>query len=87
MAVESHDIAFQAAYGPMLAHGILPGVEPRGYLNVDVSRCATEAPDFYNINPPVDLTVLYNAATLDAVRWQLAKAGYRLAVVLNNALP
>jgi hypothetical protein len=70
----------------MLARGILPGVEPRSYLNVDVSRCASEAPDFYNINPPLDLTVLYNAATLDAVRWQLAKAGYRLAVVLNNAL-
>jgi len=86
MAVESHDIAFQVAYGPMLAHGILPGVEPRGYLNVEVSRCASEAPDFYNINPPVDLTVQYNAATLDAVRWQLAKAGYRLAVVLNNVL-
>jgi len=86
MAVESHDIAFQAAYGPMLARGILPGVEPRSYLNVDVSRCASEAPDFYNIHPPVDLTVLYNAATLDAVRWQLAKAGYRLAVALNQAL-
>jgi hypothetical protein len=86
MALESHDIAFQVAYGPMLARGILPGVEPRSYLNVDVSRCASEAPDFYNINPPLDLTVLYNAATLDAVRWQLAKAGYRLAVVLNNAL-
>ena len=86
MAVESHDIAFQAAYGPMLARGMLPGVEPRAYLNVEVSRCESEAPDFYNINPPVNLTVLYNAATLDAVRWQLAKAGYRLAVVLNNAL-
>lgn len=86
MAMESHDIAFQAAYGPMLARGILPGVEPRPYLNVDVSRCASEAPDFYNIKPPVNLTVLYNMATLDAVRWQLAKAGYRLAVVLNHAL-
>lgn len=86
MALESHDVAFQAAYGPMLAKGILPGVEPRPYLNVDVSRCASEAPDFYNINPPVDLTALYNAATLDAVRWQLAKAGYRLAVLLNNTL-
>lgn len=86
MAVESHDIAFQVAYGPMLAHGILPGVEPRGFLHVDVSRCESEAPDFYNINPPVDLTVLYNAATLDAVRGQLAKAGYRLAVLLNSVL-
>ena len=86
MAVESHDIAFQAAYGPMLARGILPGTEPRSYLNVEVSRCASEAPDFYNMNPPVDLTALYNAATLDAVRWQLAKAGYRLALVLNHAL-
>jgi hypothetical protein len=86
MAVESHDVAFQVAYGPMIERGILPGVEPRGYLDVAVSRCASEAPDFYNINPPVDLTVLYNAATLDAVRWQLAKAGYRLAVVLNNTL-
>jgi len=87
MAVESHDIAFQVAYGPTLAHGILPGVEPRAYLNVEVSRCASEAPDFYNINPPVDLTVLYNAATLDAARWQLAKAGYRLAILLNSVLP
>lgn len=86
VALESHDIAFQVVYGPMLARGILPGMEPRSYLNVEVSRCASEAPDFYNINPPVDLTVLYNAATLDAVRWQLAKAGYRLAVVLNRAL-
>jgi len=86
MAVESHDIAFQVAYGPMLAHGILPGVEPRGYLNVAVSRCESEAPDFYKISPPVDLTALYNAATLDAVRWQLAKAGFRLAVLLNNTL-
>jgi len=53
---------------------------------VDVSQCASEAPDFYNINPPVDLTTLYDAATLDAVRWQLAKAGHRLAVVLNQTL-
>jgi len=53
---------------------------------VDVSRCASEAPDFYNISPPVDLTALYNVATLDAVRWQLAKAGYRLAMVLNQTL-
>jgi len=86
MALESHDIAFQAAYGPMLALGILPSPEPRAYLNVDVSQCASEAPDFYNIHPPVDLTALYNSATLDAVRWQLAKAGYRLAVVLNTVL-
>jgi len=53
---------------------------------VDVSQCASEAPDFYNINPPVDLTTLYDAATLDAVRWQLARAGHRLAVVLNQTL-
>lgn len=86
MAVESHDVAFQAAYGPMLAYGILPGIEPRAYLHVDVSRCSSEAPDFYNINPPVDLAVVYNAATLDAVRRQLAQAGYRLAVVLNDTL-
>jgi len=86
MALESHDVLFQAAYGPMLQRGILPGVEPRPFLQVDVSRCASEAPDFYNINPPVDLTAVYNAATLDAVRWQLAKAGYRLAVVLNQTL-
>ncbi len=86
MALESHDVAFQAAYGPMLAKGILPGVEPRPYVDVDVSQCASEAPDFYNLNPPVDLTALYNSATLDAVGLQLAKAGYRLAVVLNNVL-
>ena len=70
----------------MLQRGILSGVEPRPFLQVDVSQCASEAPDFYNINPPVDLTAVYNAATLDAVRWQLAKAGYRLAVVLNQTL-
>jgi len=51
---------------------------------VDVSQRVSAAPDSYNINPPVDLTALYNSATLDAVRWQLAKAGYRLAVVLNQ---
>jgi len=68
----------------MLQRGILPGVEPRPFLQVDVSRCASEAPDFYNISPLVDLTALYNSATLGAVRWQLAKAGYRLAVVLNQ---
>jgi len=36
------------------------------------------------VQPPVDLTVLYNPATLDAVGWRLAKAGYRPAVVLNG---
>jgi hypothetical protein len=86
IALESRDVAFQAAYGPMLQRGALPGVEPRPYLSVSVSRCSTEAPDFYNIKPPVDLTTFYNAATLDAVRLQLAKAGYRLAAVLNNTL-
>lgn len=84
MAVESRDIAFQAVYGPMLERGILPGVEPRPYMNVRVSRCPTETMDFYNIHPPVDLTALYNAATLDTLRLQLAKAGYRLAAVLNG---
>ncbi len=84
MALESHDVAFQAAYGPMLQRGILPGAEPRPFLSVEVSRCESAAPDFYNLQPPVDLTVLYNPATLDAVRWQLAKAGYRLAAVLNG---
>ena len=79
-------MAFQAAYGPMIQRGALPGVEPRPYLNVNVSECATQAPDFYNIQPPVDLTTYYNDATLDAVRLQLAKAGYRLAAVLNNTL-
>jgi len=86
IALESRDVAFQAAYGPMLQRGALPGVEPRPYLNVSVSQCATQAPDFYNIKPPIDLTTFYNAATLDAVGLQLAKAGYRLAAVLNNTL-
>ncbi len=86
IALESRDAAFHAAYGPMLQRGALPGVEPRPYLNVSVSRCATEAPNFYHIQPPVDLTTFYNVATLDAVRLQLAKAGYRLAAVLNNTL-
>ncbi len=86
IALESRDTAFQAAYGPMLQRDALPGVEPRPYLNVSVSRCSTEAPDFYNIKPPVGLTTFYNDVTLDAVRLQLAKAGYRLAAVLNNTL-
>ena len=84
MALESHAVAFQAAYGPMLHRGVLPGAEPRPFLKVEVSRCDTEAPDFYHINPPIDLTALYNAATVDSVRLQLAKAGYRLAAVLNG---
>ncbi len=86
MALESHSVAFQAAYGPMIQRKALPKPEPRPYLKVSISQCATKAPDFFNIKPAVDLTKYYNDATLDAVRLQLAKAGYRLAALLNNTL-
>jgi hypothetical protein len=83
MALESHTVAFQEAYGPFLAKHLLPAPEPRPFRAVSVSLCTTEAPEFFNISPHPNLVQLYNDATFDTVRHQLATGGYRLAALLN----
>jgi len=85
MALESHDVAFRTAYGPMLDQHLLPGVEPRPFLSLTTSECAAKAPDFFNINPHPSLTKLSGEPTFDTVRQQLAAGGYRLAELLNTA--
>jgi len=87
MALESHTVAFQKAYAPLLA-GTLPlGSAPRMFRAVSVLKCATDAPDFFNISPHPNLAQLYNDATFDTVRQQLVKGGYRLAALLNAVFP
>jgi nuclease S1 len=81
MALESHTVAFQKAYGPLLA--LLPAPEPRPFRVVSVSACATQVPEFFNISPHPNLVQLYNDVTFDTVRQQLATGGYRLAALLN----
>lgn len=85
MALASHELAFQAAYGPMLDKHLLPGQEPRPFLKLIPNECAAKAPDFFNINPHPKLTKLYNKTTFDVVSQQLATGGYRLAELLNTA--
>jgi hypothetical protein len=83
MALESHTVAFQKAYGPLLS--LLPVPEPRPFRAVHVSACAAEAPEFFNISPHPNLAQLYDEATFDTVRLQVTKGGYRLAALLNAA--
>jgi S1/P1 nuclease len=85
IAIESHSAAFQNAYGPMLANNLLPAPEPRPFLSLSPSECATKAADFFNIQPHPKLTQLYQMSTFDAVSQQLATGGYRLADLLNRA--
>jgi hypothetical protein len=85
MAVESHLVAFQAAYGPLLAKSLLPAPEPRPFLKLLPADCATKASDFFNINPHPKLSTLYDQTTFDTVSQQLATGGYRLATMLNSA--
>jgi hypothetical protein len=88
MALESHNIAFQKAYGPLLLAGHQPlGSAPRMFRAVSVTQCATEASDFFNISPHPNLAQLYNDATFDTVRQQLVTGGYRLAALLNGIFP
>ena len=82
MAIESHQVAFQAAYGPLLAK--LRAPEPRPFLRVSTGACATKAADFFHIQPRPNLASLYGSATFDTVRRQLAAGGYRLADLLNT---
>src|SRR4029077_9368667 len=70
MALESHAVAFQRAYGPLMA-GTLPlGSAPRLFRAVSVTQCATQAPEFFNISPHPNLVQLYNDATFETVRQQ-----------------
>jgi hypothetical protein len=87
IALESHAVAFQKAYGPLLA-GTLPlGSAPRMFRVVSALKCATEAPEFFNISPHPNLAQLYNDATFETVRRQLVTGGYRLAALLNAVFP
>ena len=83
MALESHLVAFQASYGPILAS--LPSPEPRPFLKMTPSQCATMAADFFKIQPHPKLSMLYSQTTFDTVGQQLATGGYRLAALLNAA--
>jgi hypothetical protein len=87
MALESHNVAFQKAYGPLMAGHQPLGSAPRMFRAVSVTQCATEASDFFNISPHPNLAQLYNEATFDTLREQLVKGGYRLAALLNAVFP
>jgi len=87
MALESHDVAFHKAYGPLLAGHLALGSAPRMFREVSVLKCATEAPDLFNISPHPNLEQLYNEATFDTVRQQLVTGAYRLAALLNAVFP
>lgn len=82
IAIESHSIGFESAYGPLLH--LLPGDEPRAFLIVPVSSCKG-AEDLKHLTPAIDLTEVYTDETFDTVSEQIAKAGYRLAALLNTA--
>ena len=77
IALESHGIAFDVAYAPLLS--MLPAPEPRPFKHVVPSACEA---DFKNL-AAIDVTGLYDGTTKKAVREQLTKGGYRLAAMLN----
>ena len=82
IAIESHSIGFESAYGPLLH--LLPSDEPRAFLVVPVSTCKG-AEDLKHLMPAIDFTEVYTDETFDVVSEQIAKAGYRLAALLNAA--
>jgi hypothetical protein len=86
MALESHAVAFKAAYGPMLDQHLLPGPEPRAFFRLSPRECPVKASDLFNVNPRPNLTSLYGEATFETLRQQLAVAGYRLAALLNVSM-
>jgi hypothetical protein len=51
---------------------------------VPVSSCKG-AQDLKHLTPAIDLTEIYTDETFDTVSEQIAKAGYRLAALLNAA--
>ncbi len=79
IAIESHNVAFEKAYGPIIATG---QVRVFPFKPVDPS-CKT-APDELQNMDPVDLAALYDETTLNTVAEQLAKGGFRLAGALNR---
>jgi hypothetical protein len=83
MALESHAVAFKQAYGPLMVGSQPLGSAPKAFREVSVTECATQAPAFFNISPHPNLVQIYNDATFDTVRQQLATGGYRLAALLN----
>ena len=83
IAVESHTVAFQKAYAPILS--MLPDPEPRPFKKVIPFACV-EAPDFKAL-AKIDVSGLYDDNTSKVVREQLAKGGYRLAAMLNALAP
>jgi hypothetical protein len=84
VALESHDVAFQMAYGPMFDKHLLPGQEPRPFFRLSPRECPAKASDFFDLRPRPNLAGLYGNATFDTLRRQLAVGGYRLAEMLNG---
>jgi hypothetical protein len=87
MAMESHAIAFQTAYGPVLASNKKLGAAPQAFRAVSALECATQAPEFFNIAPHPNLAQIYDNSTFDTLRQRLAVGGYRLAALLNAIFP
>ena len=83
IALESHGVAFDVAYAPVLP--LLPSPEPRPFKRVIPPKCL-EAPEFKSL-PAIKITTLYDDTTKAIVRQQLAKGGFRLAAILNAMAP
>ncbi|MBI1786928.1 MAG: S1/P1 nuclease [Acidobacteria bacterium] len=82
MALESHDVAFEKAYGPLITAGIVP-VFP--FVPGITPQCvAPPLPQKLKDMDPADLSEVYDDDTVKTAAQQLAKGGFRLADALNR---
>jgi len=80
MALESHGVAFSVAYSKILP--MLPPPEPRPFKQVSPGSC--QGAEDLKATKPIDVTKIYDQTTVETVREQLAKGGYRLAAILDS---
>lgn len=83
MALESKTISFASVYQPIFDLHLNATPEPRPFARATPPAC-TDAPPDLTALPPLDLTPVYGTATVQVVREQLAKGGFRLASTLNT---
>jgi S1/P1 nuclease len=83
IALESHDAAFEKAYGPVIGANLVP-LFPFKRVSPKCTVAPLPPQELQDMDP-VNIGELYDETTFDAVAEQLAKGGFRLADALNRA--
>jgi hypothetical protein len=85
IALESHDVAFEKACGPIIAEKLV-SVFPFQRVSPKCNVPPLPPQELRDMEP-VNIGDLYNDSTVDTVSAQLAKGGFRLADSLNRSFP